>query len=158
MVIRGFGLMSFLLVAIGGCYSQTASLSYDTSRIAIIPFEKSMIWIFAGGYKAAKLTQTDITEIDEMYNKSIINFNSKLSGNGKAFTIDPKPSNYRRQYICVINEKGQKEVFVNCFCDSFDHDWKNEVIEVADGGNCYFNFKINLATRNQYEFSFNSVA
>jgi hypothetical protein len=156
MTFRKLYLMIVLLVAIKGSFAQTASLSYDTSRIAIIPFEKSMNWIFTSGYKAAKLTQADILEIEEINNESIIDFNSKLSGNATAFYL--KQSKYRRQYVCVINKKGQKEVFVNFFCSSFGSDWKNEIIDVKDGGNCFFNFKLNLTTRKYYDFSVNGDA
>ena len=150
---------TILLMMVTACsFGQTTGISCDTSGIAIIRFEKSMDLLFGGGYTAANLTQADLIEIENIYNESIADFNSKLAGNGKAFTIYPKRSNYRRQYVCVVNKKGQKEVFVNCFCNSFGDYWKNKLIEVEDGGNCFFNFKLNLTTRKYYDFSVNGEA
>ena len=59
----------------------------------------------------------------------------------------------------IQKNNGQKEVWVNCFCQlSGDNKWKTEVVHVADGGNCYFNFKINLTTKTCYDFAVNGVA
>ena len=37
-------------------------------------------------------------------------------------------------------------------------DWKKYSIFIKDGGNCYFNLKINLATRQYYELRVNVEA
>jgi hypothetical protein len=37
------------------------------------------------------------------------------------FIIDLKK--YKRQYIAVTNSKGEKEVWVNCFCNTWRKNW-----------------------------------
>ena len=60
--------------------------------------------------------------------------------------------NYKRQYIPVKDEKGNKYIWVNCFCDDFGIDWRNEIVLVMDGGDCYFNFYINLSEKKILRF------
>ena len=64
---------------------------------------------------------------------------------------------YKRQYIAIINEAGEKEVWVNCFCQ-YDETWKRNIVEVHDGGKCYFNLKINLSSNRYYDFYINGEA
>jgi hypothetical protein len=66
---------------------------------------------------------------------------------------------YKRQYIGVTNEKGEKEVWINCFCIDPHNpkmNWKKEFVMVKGGGNCYFNLKVNLTTKKYYDFDTNS--
>jgi len=79
-----------------------------------------------------------------------------LKINVKDFVIDLKK--YKRQYIAVINSKGEKEVWVNCFCDTWKKNWRKELIFVLDGGNCYFNLKINLTKGEYYDLMVNGDA
>ena len=154
-----FVLTILLITATDYGFAQTARLSYDTARIAIIPFEKSMNFLFDSRYTPATLTQADMVEIDSLFNKSIEDYNSHLSGFGKNhFSVNQNQWNYRRQYICVQNNKGQKEVYVNCFCETVNDDWKNAFLYMDDGGNCFFNFKLNLATKKYSDFFVNPEA
>ncbi len=68
--------------------------------------------------------------------------------------------NYYRQYIPIINEKGEKEVWVNLSCVEFhDENWKDELLlPVEDGGNCYFNVKVNLTQKSYSDLRINSHA
>ncbi len=47
---------------------------------------------------------------------------------------------------------------MNSFCTTLDNRWKTEFILVDDGGNCFFNFKINLTTKKYYELNVNGKA
>ena len=66
---------------------------------------------------------------------------------------------YKRQYIAVINRKGEKEVFVNLFCDASNWEfWPTKLVQIEDGGNCYFNLKVNMQTMsNQLEVNYNAM-
>jgi hypothetical protein len=44
-----------------------------------------------------------------------------------------------------LNSKGEKEVWINCFCRDGERDWRKNLVFVKDGGNCYFNLKVNLS-------------
>lgn len=120
---------------------------------------------------SASLTKMDLSIIDQQlkiavngYNMQMEQYLMKSKGANqknrlkkKDLTIDLK--NYRRQYVAYLNEKNQKEVWVNCFCSGPDNDeWKFKTIEVRDGGKCYFNLRINIDKGTYYEFYINGLA
>ena len=142
------------------------TLSIDNSIIAILPYDKTQHWVFKD-YKEATLTKKEIEVIENILTKCINEYNPeqerqfkeinskhpdyKLDKNN--FIIDLK--RYKRQYIAATNSKGEKEVWINCFCDTWNKNWKTELIMVNDGGNCYFNLKINLTTEKYYDLMVN---
>jgi hypothetical protein len=159
MISSRHRLTVLILIATTCCFGQTAPISFDTSRTAIIPLEKCFVHVFDNNYVQAMLTQSDILEIDTLFNESFADYNSHLSEAEKKYlAIDQKNRYYRRQYVCVLNNEGQKEVYLNCFCAFIRADWRKSLIVVKDGGSCFFNFKINLAKRKYYSFFVNGFA
>jgi hypothetical protein len=67
-------------------------------------------------------------------------------------------SQYGRQYVAYYNKKGEKEVWINCFCAVINDEWKKAILIGSDGGNCFFNLTINLSTEKITEFSVNGNA
>ena len=68
---------------------------------------------------------------------------------------------YTRQYFGII-ENSDKVIYINSFCmeedDSFMEGWKTDFIEVEDGGDCFFQIKVNLEKEDCYEFYINGEA
>lgn len=69
---------------------------------------------------------------------------------------------YTRQYQGTLNKKGEKIIWINCFCSAdpnkdFPH-WRKEQVFVLDGGACFFNIMINLETGDYYNFFVNGDA
>lgn len=138
----------------------------DTSLIAVFPFDTTLFWVFKES-KPTELTNVDLIKIETILNKCINAYNPEQERqfleiskkhpryklNKKNFCIDL--TRYKRQYVAVLNSKGEKEVWVNCFCDPWDSDWRKYLIIVKDGGNCFFNLKINLTTGNYYNLIVN---
>ncbi|NLR95065.1 hypothetical protein HGP29_27950 [Flammeovirga sp. SR4] len=76
---------------------------------------------------------------------------------------------YYRQYIPYFNEKGERFIEINAFCEisEFPHetengitewikmDWKNEYVQVDDGGNCYWQIIINVDKKEIKDFFVN---
>ncbi|MFM2041010.1 MAG: hypothetical protein RLZZ493_1599 [Bacteroidota bacterium] len=141
----------------------------DSSVIAILNNDSINYKVFKQG-TTFTLSQKDMIEIDRLLNVSInehnknqeIIFNEKKSKypdfafKKKNFIIDLK--NYQRQYVAVKNVYGEKEVWVNCFCTTFDDSWKTDIYIVSDGGNCFFDLKINLDAKKYYDFMVNGDA
>jgi hypothetical protein len=162
-------LILFALIIVGtSCSSHLKhnntvqeKLNYDTSKIAIIPFTNSLYWLFDSlRYHSSNLTQEDILEIEKIFNESVSDNNSKLLSEEtkKYFTIDLKKMGYKRQYVCVISDNEEKIIFVNCFCKSFTgNDWRRFLLQVDDGGRCYFSLKINLTKKKYFDFFVNGV-
>jgi hypothetical protein len=63
---------------------------------------------------------------------------------------------YVRQYFGLINNKQEKIVFLNCFWDDREkntvRDWLEDYYNVYDGGNYYWQGKVNLITHQLFDF------
>jgi hypothetical protein len=154
---------------IGSPQTDNPNPNIDTSKIAILPYNTVQNWVFKNAI-ATDLTTDDLAAIETIFTNCIDEYNvekekeylkmkgkypkSKLSKD--YYVIDTK--RHKRQYIAVINEKGEKEVWVNCFCNSWDRNWKKEIIGVKDGGNCFFSLKINLTLKKYYDLMVNGHA
>jgi hypothetical protein len=64
-------------------------------------------------------------------------------------------SQYKRQYIPYISKNGTKHIKVICFCRDEGINWKKEVLLVYDGGDCFFEVIINLATNTYSDLMIN---
>lgn len=121
--------------------------------------------------KTIQLTKNDLAIIDQQIKVAVSDYNferekylqkvrledTTTTIKREDFFIDLK--NYKRQYVAYINAKRQKEVWVNCFCSNEGNDeWKSKIIEVRDGGKCYFNLRIIVEQKRYYEFIVNVIA
>jgi hypothetical protein len=93
------------------------------------------------------------SEAIERFNKLTKKYpNQKFDS--KDFTIELV--DYGRQYIAVTSDNGDKFVFVNCFCEPEKFSYRDkELVDVMDGGNCYFQFKVNLGQSKIFDFMTN---
>lgn len=133
-------------------------IQVDTSTTAIISFDKNGSYPFDSTCNPSALTQDELNGIDSFLVACISDYNHSLKKDNVAGSIDLKKYNYHKQLVAVTNKKGEKEVWVNCFCDSLCcGNWKTNIIMVEDGGNCYFNFKINLTARKFYALIVNGL-
>jgi hypothetical protein len=142
----------------------------DTVDFAVLPSDSTthLISGFPKDLKATELTSTDLRLIDSLVGALVADYNSKpvFKKNTSADTsaganpaMDLKE--YKKQYLAVINARGEKEVWANYFCKAIEKriefvDWKKIPVKVIDGGNCFFNVKLNLARRKAYDFTVNS--
>lgn len=63
---------------------------------------------------------------------------------------------YRAQYFGFMNTDNEKVILANFFCRNIsESDWKKDVIITLDGGNCYFQIKVNLDTEATYDLQIN---
>ena len=162
--------------------SQTIMLSplehIDTAKYAVLKFDPDEDrYIFGKDNKPADLSADEIAKIESVIARQVAVYNKKENatydslnktidrkkyGNAKVYysnAIDD-PKKYYKQFITVINPKGQKEVWVNCFCDKQfgDNDWKKSLVMVDDGGSCFFQLHFNLTTNKVIFFGVNGVA
>lgn len=137
---------------------HSVNFPLDTSKTAIIPYNRQWGYPFDTTYRAATLTAADLNNIDSILSECVNDWNKSIEKNYKFWTIDLKSNNYRKQLVASTNKNGEKEVWVNCFCAIEVDAWQTEIVFVADGGSCYFNFKISLATRKYWDFSVNGLA
>ena len=136
-------------------YGQVKNkLQYDTSEIAILTDQGWAQLKFGTDCKFLSLDQEDIAEIRKLWNKCVKKYNNSF-GAGFQDTLDTNFRHFKKQLIAVINKKGEKEVWINCFCNAGEYNWKKQIMLVSDGGNCFFNFKINLTKKRYFDLVVN---
>jgi|SRR5271169_1037639 len=120
-------------------------LQYDTSRIVILTDSSGRSGI------PLKLVQDDFSVIEKLLKQCIKDYNS---GNNLPLQ-DLK--NYKCQYVPILNGENQREVWVNCFCQTMDINWKSKIVQIMDGGTCFFNVRINLAKGSYFNLYVNGT-
>lgn len=135
-------------------YPVTNALNIDTANIAIIPYD-SLLLLGYTNLKGipASLTPTDSRAIDSLLALAISEYNQKHDTRYAIIHLEK----YKRQYIAMTNQKGEKVVWANFFCSTHGADWKHVMIGVDDGGNCYFQVTFNLSQRKYERFSVNGT-
>ncbi|SDD00270.1 hypothetical protein [Williamwhitmania taraxaci] len=148
---------------------QTNTIYVDTSVIAVLPFDTTQYCVFKDS-KPTNLTTDDLLKIEILLKKCINDYNpyherqfKEINDKHPEYKLEKKSFiidlvRYKRQYVAITNVKGEKEVWVNCFCATWNTDWRKDLILVEDGGNCFFNLKINLTTGQYYELMVNGDA
>jgi len=147
-----------------------AKFSLDDSDYVILSYNSHLNWIFKNA-KSAELNRQVLNKIEGVLEVAIIENNAiqkaSLEKHNKEYPkskwtetgFELKLDGYKRQYLPIINDKGEKEIWINFFCSDFGSDnWKSEIIIVEDGGNCYFNIKVNLTSMTYSELSINGYS
>ncbi|WP_282161396.1 hypothetical protein [Ulvibacterium marinum] len=127
------------------------------SDFTIIEFNPEWHWIFQDEKPTAtELSLGELSKIEPILKNAIEKHNEGLETDSR-WRLELE--DYKRQYVATLNEKGEKEIWLNFFCKDFEFDkWRTEIPLVADGGNCFFSIKINLATKSYKDLRINSIA
>src|SRR5690606_5265073 len=112
------------------------------SKYAILQFDALDKYPLFTNARPAELTKQEIKEIETI-------IYPKISQTIKTWNRDiSNDINFVRQYVAVFNEHGEKEVWVQFFCHAVDsRNLRNSRLDIADGGNCCFSMKVNLARK-----------
>lgn len=148
----------FLLICIASMTADGQAMGHlnvDTSLYAVLPFNKRVNLAMGIKFDHPKPTALSSAEIDDMETLIDSAYRS-YNSNYPHWQLKTPLSVYRRQYVAIINGKGQKEVWVNFFCTAFE-DWRHEVEIVEDGGGCFFQLRINLSLKKIYDLSPNGL-
>jgi len=79
---------------------------------------------------------------------------------------------FYKQYVCYKDSTGDLLVYVNGFCHLMEFpkqdssgtwkmvpfDWKTNILEVLDGGPCFWHMQINLTKKKFFNFVLNGMA
>lgn len=130
----------------------------DTAVYAILPYDSSAMMGMNWHYKDARpgvITPKGVDSLETIVDSTY-----------KAFTKDSTAylhklmplETYRRQYVALITADGEREVWVNFFCASFNIGWREHVVIVDDGGTCFFQLFINVKSGKASELIPNGAA
>lgn len=140
----------------------------DSSSFTVLPFSQKSDYLFPKS-TFAELTVEEVQLVNDLLNKAVAEQNKAEEKDfQKMVKLFPEAAQhrenyfidltrYKRQFIAVLNAKGEKEVWANCFCNT-SLNWRKEEVVVYDGGNCYFNVKINLTEATWYDMMVNGEA
>ena len=163
-----------LILSCNGAKNTTeitqSNYELSESDFVILPFQEKWHWIFKN-VKPTELTQSELTEIEYIL-KIAVDKNNQAQKEylikqnlenpkykRKKTGFELKLNGYKRQYVPVINEKGEKEIWINFFCSDFgSENWRTDIFTVFDGGNCFWNIKVNLTKKEYYELGINGYA
>lgn len=161
-------LTSFLILFLSSCLQNKSKGKIDNSNagqeiesvetdFTIIEFDPEWYWIYKN-VSPSMLSDSEIQQVEKILQTVVEENNaSRKERTESRFSI--KLEGYKKQYVAVINQKGEKEVWANMFCSDFEAEyWEVGIVDVDDGGNCFWNVKINLATGEYYELSINGYA
>jgi hypothetical protein len=154
LIISALFLSAFRLHGSKASVSNSYNLkSTDSSKYVILNLYKIPNSIFDKNCKPTTLSEEEVNKIEKLIDRAVIK-NNKDSN--KYYQIK-NPENYYKQLVAIINSKGEKEVWVNCFCsvENISY-WRKSIVAVLDGGFCYFNLKINLSKNKAYDFMVNN--
>ena len=141
----------------------------DSTNYAVLPISKMFDKKLLNGQQDAPLTSQDIEVIDQLIHQAVQSYNANQIAFYKTWREENPNSNfygedslidltkYKRQYFCAVNNEGEKEVWVNCFCDE-SKGWRTGLVFVLDGGKCYFQMTLNLHTKEIFDFGTNGEA
>jgi hypothetical protein len=102
-------------------------------------------------------TENDILLVEKLLRK---NLDTVKSFDNQNKLIKRKLKHYWRQYFGYINEKGERIIAINGLWKNLDFtpNWLKNIVIVLDGGDDYWQIKINLDKLELFEFDVNGVA
>lgn len=114
--------------------------------------------VFGKDYQPWEPSEQDVRDTEEKIQKC---FDDQANAYVNR-VLGKKPEDYNKQFVGAINSQGERILWINCFCkreiNSFKG-WKENIIFVADGGNCFIQIKFNLDKNDgHYEFKVNGDA
>ncbi len=150
--------------------SVTCDFDVPDSTYTMLNYGEDWDWMFSNA-RPTTLSNNELADIEKIILKAIEKNNKQqlaiLEKHNRDFPQDAwtetgyeiGTKGFKRQYVPVINSAGQKEVWVNFFCyDWGTESWKSDILIVSDGGNCYFNLKVNLETQSYSDLIINGYA
>jgi len=124
----------------------------DSVDFEVIRFDAKYSYLFSETVQATEVSREEIVGCEDLLKSYIADYNEEAY-----YKIDLKK--YGRQYIPVLTGKGEKIIYVNFFCDPESFDYRSsELVQVDDGGNCYFQCWIDLTSKKVFQFAENGIA
>jgi hypothetical protein len=139
-------------VSCKGKFSVADKGTINGTEYRVFPFDPKEKYPLFVDAKPTTLTNAEIKAIEEIVGAQILELINTHNARRHS------KSTYVRQYVAGLNSKGEKHIWINIFCSNNFTPWKEGVIEVADGGDCAFQMKVNLTTKVVYQFRLNGFA
>ena len=144
------------------------SLRREELKVTIINDSIETKWIIEGKCSFWTPKEKHLKKIDSIVLNAI-----KTNFKVRYRHLKPESLNdYYRQYVCFIDINGDSIVYINAACTIDIHmiidksnkvnrirdDWQHHLLNVDDGGDCYWSVFINLTKNKYFRFSVNGIA
>jgi hypothetical protein len=130
----------------------------DTAMYTILPYDSttaiSMNW-HGKVVNPGQLTAEGVDSIESIIDNACQAYNDRSTSS--FYKLLPLYK-YHRQYIPVVTANGERLIWVNFFCWDILGKWREQIVSVNDGGNCFFNLYIDVNHRIAYDLSQNGYA
>lgn len=133
-------------------YENKTAMQTDAD-VAILSFDSNLAKYLSKNGTPTDLSADEIAQSKEIIKKAVDEQNAKQKNAYRLIKL----VGYKYQLSPFLNEKGEKEVWINSFCEAREN-WKTQIITVEDGGSCYFNLFINLTQNSYTKFYVNGEA
>lgn len=134
------------------------SIAKEKQKITLINDTSQIKWIVSDYKSFWSPTTNQFSEIDSILVKAI---KEKAGPPQKRLNINTYKG-YYRQYVCCVLANGDSIVYLNAICRVEDEpvedkkgklffkrdDWQHDIIQVKDGGDCFWHIWINYSKRN----------
>lgn len=147
-------LLSILLIGISTAFGQL-----DDNDIILDSIDNISLKFIGDGEKVKFRTIT-IKEAEAAKIEAIRFVNTEVTISKNHLKLKSGFEEYTKQYVGYTDEKGNDFIYINGFCNVFEgfESLKQNLLIVFDGGNCYFQMKIDLKTGKCVDFRVNGVA
>lgn len=145
------------------------SLESEKQKITIITDTSQVKWA-VGDYKSLWIPSYGQLQIADSIIKDAV---SKISKSFyRRLCVDSFDS-YYRQLVCYTTDEGDSLIYINALCHIYDRplmdsngnfiemrraDWQKYVIDVKDGGDCFWHITIDIRKKKYLRFNVNGEA
>lgn len=143
-----------LLAVCGNAQSPRSQLFNDTSHYVVFTYNSEQHWAFTTG-RPTLLDRKERGRLEMLLRQAIKEHNAHTVD--KAYQLH-RLHRFYFQLVPVLNGANEKEAWVNAHCIYPGSNWRKRIVEVQDGGNCFFSVKINLTRGIAYDLRINGYS
>jgi len=150
---------TIFLLCISCCWLQVhAQFHVDTPHYTILPYNDQTKSMLDGRWDKARGDSLSPEGVDGMEGLILDAYQQWTRDTSNKWNRLFPLNQYRRQYVALVNQKGEHEVWIQMLCETWGRDWKHEILVVDDGGPCIVHIHVNRTTRKVTQFVTNGVA
>ena len=152
-------LLKHLLIIFSIFFISCESNNLGDDQYTVIEYGNNHWKFMFDNCTPSDLNYDEILEIESIIGQKISEHKKLMSEWDEELSDAESEITFRRQYVPVILDNGEKAVWINFLCGS-NHfeDWKENLVIVSDGGPCFFQLKVNLNRKEFYDYRYNGIA
>lgn len=132
-------------ISIINIQSQTIAKHFKTNDFDVAIFPGMIKGL--GNFEGFDITEEEVIKAEKKIKSNLRLININLENQYNTPIIHKKLKKYKRQYIGLYDDNGEKYLLINAFWPTHrEENWLNEIIYVSDGGSYYWNIRYYIDT------------